>query len=115
MYRSFMENGDLLRGHLDRLLLAVLAEGDGHGYELAQRLGRRSGEAFDVPEGSLYPALHRLEKGGLVKSRWDATTGRRRRVYSLTGTGRRRLGSWKAEWATFAGAVDLVLGRTVTP
>ena len=109
-----MENGELLRGHLDRLLLAVLCDGPGHGYELAQRLGRRSGDAFAVPEGSLYPALHRLEGAGFVRSKWDESSGRRRRVYSLTTGGRRQLQGWKTEWVAFSGAVDLVLG-TVTP
>jgi PadR family transcriptional regulator PadR len=105
-----MDHRDLLRGHLDRLLLAVLAEASGHGYELAQRLGLRSGEQLDVPEGSLYPALHRLERGGLVKSAWDDSSGRRRRVYSLTRAGRRQLDGWRIEWITFSAAVDRVLG-----
>lgn len=110
MYCSSMDQGELLRGHLDRLLLAVLSDAPGHGYELAQRIGRRSGDAILVPEGSLYPALHRLEGAGLVRSKWDAGSGRRRRVYSLTAAGRRRLRSWKTEWAAFSGAVDRVLG-----
>jgi PadR family transcriptional regulator, regulatory protein PadR len=105
-----MDQGDLLRGHLDRLLLAVLVEAPGHGYELVQRLGRRSDQQLDVPEGSLYPALHRLERAGLVSSVWDDTSGRRRRVYSLTRAGRRQLEGWRREWTMFSGAVDRVLG-----
>jgi len=105
-----MDQRDLLRGHLDRLLLAVLADAPGHGYELAQRLGRRSGEQLDVPEGSLYPALHRLERGGSVSSAWDDSSGRRRRIYSLTRAGRRQLEGWRREWTTFSAAVDRVLG-----
>ena len=110
MYSLPMPGSELLRGHLDRLLVAVLAESPGHGYELAQRLAERSGGELGVPEGSLYPALHRLERGGLVKSRWDDGDGRRRRVYSLTPAGRRRLRGWRAEWQAFSGAIDRVLG-----
>jgi DNA-binding PadR family transcriptional regulator len=109
-----MYSGDLLRGQLDRLLLAVLADAPGHGYELAQRLHQRSGNKFEAPEGSLYPALHRLEKAGRVKSTWDVSSGRRRRVYSLTSSGRRQLHGWRTEWVTFSSAVDSVLG-TVHP
>src|SRR4051812_49611364 len=81
---------DLLRGHLDALLLAVLAEAPGHGYELSRRLTRRSGGELAIYEGSLYPALHRLERGGLVESSWSVGEGRRRRIYRLTSAGRRR-------------------------
>jgi PadR family transcriptional regulator PadR len=104
-----MSKNDLLRGHLDRLLLAVLAEAPGHGYELARRLAARSGGELGVPEGSLYPALHRLEHGGLVGSRWHRDGGRRRRVYSLTASGRRRLRRWRSDWELFSHAVDRVL------
>lgn len=104
-----MIGNELLRGHVERLLLAVLTGAPGHGYELAQRLAARSGGELGVPEGSLYPALHRLERGGFVTSRWDSRDGRRRRVYSLTASGRRQLRSWRADWQTFARAVDRVL------
>src|SRR4051794_41983501 len=83
---------DLLRGHLDGLLLAVLAEAPSHGYELSQRLTRRSGGELGVNEGSLYPALHRLERAGLVDSAWSSEGGRRRRGYRLTSAGARALG-----------------------
>jgi PadR family transcriptional regulator PadR len=101
---------DLLRGHVDRLLLAVLAGGPGHGYELSRRLTARSGGALDVPEGSLYPALHRLERGGSVASAWSEEDGRRRRVYRLTAAGRREVTRSRAEWRRFSSAVDRVLG-----
>jgi PadR family transcriptional regulator, regulatory protein PadR len=101
---------DLLRGHLDRLLLAVLADAPGHGYELARRLTARSGGELEAPEGSLYPALHRLERGGLVASAWSEAEGRRRRVYRLTAAGRRAATRSRAEWQAFAGAVGRVLG-----
>ena len=101
---------DLLRGHLDGLLLAVLADAPGHGYELAQRLHQRSGGDVGVPEGSMYPALHRLEHAGLVRSAWSEGDGRRRRVYSITPAGRRAAGKSRREWRAFSAAIDRVLG-----
>ena len=112
MYSVSMGNSDLLRGHVDRLLVAVLADAPGHGYDLARRLAARSSGALEVPEGSLYPALHRLEHAGLITSKWDTCDGRRRRVYSLTASGRRQLRGWRNEWRAFAGAVERVLGAS---
>lgn len=99
-----------LRGHLDGLLLAALAEAPGHGYELSRRLTHRSGGALAVNEGSLYPALHRLERGGLAASSWAVIDGRKRRVYRLTPAGRRTLEQSRREWRVFSAAVDRVLG-----
>src|SRR5262245_54980908 len=76
-------NPEFLRGHLEGLLLAVLVDHPGHGYALSQRLATRSGGELAVPEGSLYPALQRLERRGLVTSAWATVDGRRRRVYRL--------------------------------
>lgn len=104
--------GDLLRGHLDGLLLAVLVAGPGHGYELSQRLAQRSDGVLGVPEGSLYPALHRLERGGLVESAWSSGDGRRRRIYRLTAAGRRAARESRDEWRAFSAVVDRVLGGT---
>lgn len=101
---------DLLRGHVDALLLAVLADAPGHGYELNQRLLARSGGELDVNEGSLYPALHRLERRGLVASEWSTGDGRKRRVYRLTRSGRRAAASSREEWRAFSTAVQQVLG-----
>ncbi len=101
---------DLLRGHLDRLLLAVLADEPGHGYALSQRLDQRSGGTFSVPEGSLYPALQRLERAALVTSTWHIVDGRRRRVYRLSSAGRDALSESTNEWRLFSGAVDRVIG-----
>jgi PadR family transcriptional regulator PadR len=109
MYHRLVRT-DLLRGHVDALLLAVLAEAPGHGYELNQRLIARSGGELGVPEGSLYPALHRLERGGLVESEWSAGDGRKRRVYRLTGSGRRTMAASRDEWRMFSNAVHKVLG-----
>jgi PadR family transcriptional regulator PadR len=101
---------DLLRGHLDRLLLAALADAPGHGYEVTRRLRERSGGALGIPEGSLYPALHRLERAGLVESSWSTMDGRRRRVYQLTLGGDRAARESRREWQVFSAAVDRVLG-----
>jgi PadR family transcriptional regulator PadR len=97
------------RGHLDLLLLAALADGPAHGYLAIERLRERSGGAFDYPEGSVYPALHRLEAGGLLRSGWSTASGRRRRTYELTRKGRAALGSETESWRRFAGAVESVL------
>jgi PadR family transcriptional regulator PadR len=102
---------DALKGHLDGLLLAVVAEEPAHGYEILERLRGRSGGAFDLPEGTVYPALHRLEGAGLLKSSWAPGATRRRRVYSLTAKGRRALGERRKEWRRFAGAVESVLAE----
>lgn len=109
MYRGGMTT-DFIRGHLEGLLLAVLVEGPGHGYALGQRLVARSGGDLSAPEGSLYPALQRLERGGLVTSSWEVAEGRRRRVYDLTAAGRRRVSAASRDWRTFASAVDRVMG-----
>jgi DNA-binding PadR family transcriptional regulator len=98
---------ELLKGHLDLLLLAVVADLPRHGYAVIEELRRRGG--FELPEGTVYPALHRLEAAGLVDSRWSSVSGRRRRVYSLTRSGRRELARRRDEWRTFAGAVGAVV------
>lgn len=101
---------DLLRGHVDSLLLAALADAPGHGYEVSQRLTRTSGGELAVNEGSLYPALHRLERGGLVTSSWSADEGRRRRIYQITDAGRGAMEHSRREWRTFSTAVNQVMG-----
>ena len=80
-----------LKGHLDLLLLAAVSGGPLHGYGLIEELKQRSGGTFELPEGTVYPALHRLERQGLLASAWDEDAPRRRRVYSLTRSGRREL------------------------
>ena len=98
---------ELLKGHLDLLLLSVLSEAPLHGYAVIEELRSRGG--FELPEGTVYPALHRLEAGGVVESRWSSETGRKRRVYSLTRKGRRELARRRDEWHAFAGAVGAVV------
>lgn len=102
-----MPQGDtLLRGTLDLLLLQALADSPLHGYAIARRVELATGDALRVEEGSMYPALHRLEEGGLVTARWSTTdSGRRVRVYALTRKGRERLDVRRQEWLSFARAV----------
>jgi len=104
--------GEILKGHLDMIILAALAGGPSHGYGVIQEIRRRSRGAFDLPEGTIYPALHRLEKGGLLSSRWvDGPSGRRRRVYALTRRGNSALGRHRAVWRRFTGAVQGLIGK----
>lgn len=101
-----------LRGHLDLLLLATLHRtGPAHGYALITALRDRSDGAFDLPEGTVYPALHRLERDGAVTSSWAADAGRRRRVYTLTAAGEAALVEKRAQWREFARGVQAVVGR----
>ena len=84
--------GEMLKGHLDMIVLAALSAGPAHGYAVIEELKRRSAGAFDLPEGTIYPVLHRLEQAGLLAGRWvTADSGRRRRVYSITKRGEREL------------------------
>jgi len=96
-----------LKGHLDLLLLAALSGGPLHGYGMIEELKQRSGGTFELPEGTVYPALHRLERQGLLTSAWDEDAPRRRRVYSLTRAGRRELAQRRERWGEFSRAVSL--------
>lgn len=99
-----------LRGHLDLLLLATLRRvGPAHGYALIAALRERSEGAFDLPEGTVYPALHRLERSGEVASRWSVDAPRRRRVYELTAVGEAALRVRTADWGAFARGVGAVI------
>ena len=101
-----------LKGHLDLLLLAAVRQQPAHGYAIAEALRTQSHGAFDLPEGTIYPALHRLEHFGAVKSRWADVGGRRRRVYALTLSGRRLLRSQERGWEVFQKAIGSVLGSS---
>ena len=103
-------NAETLKGHLELLLLAAIQPGPVHGYAIAETLRTRSGGTFDLPEGTLYPALHRLERAGLLASRWSEVNGRRRRVYQLTVKGQKSLASRHDEWQDFSRAVQAVVG-----
>ena len=102
-------NPESLKGHLELLLLAAVEARPAHGYAIAETLRHRSDRVFDLPEGTLYPALHRLERAGLLASRWSEVNGRRRRVYQLTAKGHRALTKRHDEWRDFARAVHAVV------
>jgi PadR family transcriptional regulator PadR len=102
---------DLPQGTLDLLILKIIAVQPVHGYAIAQRLQQISGAVVQVPGGSLYPALHRLENRGFVESDWKQTeTGRDAKFYRLTRKGRTHLEAQAASWRRLAGAVGLILG-----
>lgn len=105
--------GEMLKGHLDLIVLAALAAGPAHGYAIIESIKRKSGQAFDLPEGTIYPALHRLEQAGLLSSRWTtAESGRKRRVYNLTRFGHRALAEQRAVWERFSDAIGGLLEGT---
>ena len=97
-----------LKGHLDALVLAVLAEGPLHGYAVIEALKQRSAGKLALPEGTVYPVLHRLERAGLLASQWSRN-GRRRRVYRLTARGEHELGQRRARWREFTSTIEAVL------
>lgn len=98
-----------VRGHLTTMILAVLADGPAHGYGIGAELKRRSDAQLEVLEGSLYPALHRLEDAGWVDSEWETNEGRRRRSYSLTADGKDELRARAARWIAFRSFMDSLL------
>ena len=101
---------DLLQGTLDVLILKVVALGPIHGYAIARRLQQMSRAVLQVPQGSLYPALHRLEKRRWLRAEWaPSDTGREARFYSLTRLGRKQLGEQRANWDRLAAAISGVL------
>jgi DNA-binding PadR family transcriptional regulator len=101
---------EVLKGHLDLLLLSVVAKAPGHGYAIAEALRAESDAVIDLAEGTLYPALHRLEHAGLIAGRWFEVNGRRRRIYQLTVKGQRSLTKKHREWDLFARTVYAVVG-----
>lgn len=101
---------EILQGTLDMLILKIVALGPIHGYAVAQRIQQISREALQVQQGSLYPALHRLENRGWVKAEWrDTDTGREAKFYSLTAAGRKQLNAEQANWARLSEAIALIL------
>jgi PadR family transcriptional regulator PadR len=100
---------EALKGHIDTMVLAALRDEAQHGYALVQRLKERSDGIFDLGEGTIYPALHRLEREGLIESSWTRAAGRRRRVYSLTRSGRAELVERRGEWGAFARGMQALL------
>lgn len=100
---------DVLRGHLAGLVLSVLEPKPLHGYGVAETLRARSGGAITVPSGTVYPALYRLERLGLVSSSWGTVSSRRRRVYKLTPAGRAALQSERCQWREFSTTIASLL------
>ncbi|WIX79658.1 helix-turn-helix transcriptional regulator [Amycolatopsis carbonis] len=100
---------DTLRGHLDALLLAVLDGRKLHGYAIIEALSLRSDGALDLPTGTVYPALRRLERAGYLASEWDVVSGRKRRTYRLTRPGQQALAAERAEWREFTTVIGGVL------
>jgi DNA-binding PadR family transcriptional regulator len=98
-----------VKGYLDLLLLAAITSGREHGYAIAQHLHLASNGIFDLPEGTIYPALHRLERDGLVRSRWSDVDGRKRRAYALTSAGRKELVRRRSDWESFESGVRSIL------
>lgn len=98
-----------LKGHLDGLILSVVSREPLHGYAVIEALKVRSGGNLALPEGTVYPALHRLEDEGLLKSEWSIASGRRRRVYSITRRGEKELGASRERWRLFATTIEAVL------
>jgi PadR family transcriptional regulator, regulatory protein PadR len=110
-----MEDAQGIKGHLDVLLLATLEEGPRHGYAIKEALRTGSGGRFDLPTGTIYPALHRLEQAGLIRGSWSKVDGRRRRTYQLTTAGQRKLEGDRSDWQSFASAVTALLTPSPRP
>ena len=107
---------DLLRGTLDLLILKALSFGPAHGYAVARWIGRATHDALRIEEGSLYPALHRLDERGWIEAEWGLSENNRRaRFYRLTAGGRRRLRAEEATWARFAQAIFAALAAPARP
>ncbi|GGP08630.1 helix-turn-helix transcriptional regulator [Nonomuraea glycinis] len=108
-------NPDALRGHMDALLLSVLEREPLHGYAIIEALQERSGGALSVPTGTVYPALRKLERAGLLSSEWATVSGRRRRTYRLTDSGSKQLQGERSAWQEFATVIGGVLRPEVRP
>lgn len=106
---------DALRGHLDALLLATLDGRQLHGYAIIEALQQRSGGALDLPTGTVYPALRRLERAGYVTSAWSTVGGRQRRTYRLTSSGVEALHAERRAWREFTCAIEGVLEGKAVP
>jgi PadR family transcriptional regulator PadR len=102
---------ELLKGSISLLLLNLLSRGELYGYEIIQEASRRSANAFEFKEGTLYPALHQLERKGHIKAEWrTGQNGRERKYYSLTAKGKKAAQQYQEQWQHLTGAVNAVLG-----
>ncbi|MFI0978184.1 PadR family transcriptional regulator [Streptomyces sp. NPDC021093] len=106
---------DAVRGHLDGLLLAVVEPGPLHGYAIITAVQERSGGALELRTGTIYPALNRLERVGLLHSKWEGDGQRKRRCYELTDAGRRFLAEERTAWQDFTAAIGSVLNPALNP
>src|ERR1035437_5543948 len=106
---------ETLKGHLDGMLLAALEPGPRHGYAIMEALRAGIGGQFDLPTGTISPALHRLERAGLVAGTWSEAAGRRRRVYELTPAGHHTLEPERGTWRQFSAAVTALLDPAHRP
>lgn len=103
---------DLVQGTLDLLILKTLSPGPMHGWAIARRIQVVSGDVLQVQQGSLYPALHRLEQQGWVKAKWaESETGRQAKFYALTAAGKKQLEAEAANWSRLSTAINLVVGE----
>ena len=103
---------DVLRGHLDALILAAVEHEPLHGYAVIEALSRQSGGTLDLPTGTVYPALRRLERAGHLRGEWSTVSGRERRTYRITASGKRTLAGLRTEWREFAAVIETVLRPT---
>jgi PadR family transcriptional regulator len=107
------EAGDILQGTLDMLILRTLVMGPAHGHTIAQAIERNSENALDIEQGSLYPALHRLEDRGWVSSEWGVSENNRKaKFYRLTNKGRKELNAAAGRWRRMTRAIGLILGES---
>ena len=107
------DRADLLQGTLDLLILKTLVLGPLHGWGISKRIRQLSSDVLDVGQGSLYPALYRLEEQGLIRAEWGVSPeGRRAKFYTLTASGKKKFAAERSQWRLFAGAVEQVLGAT---
>jgi DNA-binding PadR family transcriptional regulator len=106
---------ELLRGSLDLMVLSALADEPKYGYLIQQRIAAASSGQVKLQAGTLYPLLHRLEAGKLIRARWDDATGRRRKWYELSAAGRRRLRHDAAQWSRYVECLQGLLGPVLDP
>jgi len=100
---------ELMRGSLDLMVLSVLADGANYGYLIQKRVREAGGDLVKLQAGTLYPLLHRLEADGAIKSRWDHSSGRKRKWYELTPAGRRRIRDQAVQWDRYAACIRQLL------
>jgi PadR family transcriptional regulator PadR len=108
-------SAELMRGSLDLMVLSVLSQGQMYGYSIQQKLREATAGRVPLPAGTLYPLLHRLEAHKFIRSRWDESTGRRRKWYEITKAGRTRLGAHAGQWLAYAQCIRALLDAVPGP